>query len=104
MFAIVLFDTWSKNLVLARDPEGEKPLYFHLSDDQKHLIFSSDLTGLMESDMVSRELNLQGIWDQPTFLWIPEPATIYKHVFAVPPGGSWFLIRIKIWSVKTYCH
>ena len=87
MFAIVLFDTWSKNLVLARDPEGEKPLYFHLSDDQKHLIFSSDLTGLMESDMVSRELNLQGIWDQPTFLWIPEPATIYKDVFAVPPGG-----------------
>ena len=28
-----------QNLVLARDPEGEKPLYFHLSDDQKHLIF-----------------------------------------------------------------
>ena len=54
MFAIVLFDTWSKNLVLARDPEGEKPLYFHLSDDQKHLIFSSDLTGLIESDMVSQ--------------------------------------------------
>ena len=46
--------------------------------------------------MVSRELNLQAIWDQPTFLWIPEPATIYKDVFAVPPGVSWFLIRIKI--------
>jgi len=87
MFAIVLFDTWSKNLVLARDPEGEKPLYFHLSCDQKHLIFSSDLTGLMESKLISRELNLQAIWDQPTFLWVPEPATIYKDVFTVPPGA-----------------
>ena len=37
--------------------------------------------------MVSRELNLPGIWDQPTFLWILSPATIYKDVFAVPPGG-----------------
>ena len=29
------------------------------------------------------QLNMQAVWDLPTFLWVPEPNTIYNNVFAI---------------------
>jgi asparagine synthase (glutamine-hydrolysing) len=34
----------------------------------------------------SRDLDMQSLWDYPTFLWVPEPATIYRSIRALAPG------------------
>lgn len=85
MFAIALWDDEAQVLVLARDFPGEKPLYYSRLPGGG-LAYASEIPSLMECPEVSRDLDYQAIWDFPTFLWIPEPATIYRQVRAVLPG------------------
>jgi asparagine synthase (glutamine-hydrolysing) len=85
MFAVALWDDESQRLLLARDFPGEKPLYFtRLSNGG--IAFASEIPSLLECPQVSRELDVQALWDYPTFLWVPEPATIYRDVRSILPG------------------
>jgi asparagine synthase (glutamine-hydrolysing) len=85
MFAAALWDARRQTLLLARDPAGEKPLYYtRLS--HRELAFASELKALCQLDVPAFSLNRQALWDLPTFLWIPEPETVFEHVFAVPRG------------------
>lgn len=85
MFAISLWDTIEKKLFLVRDYPGEKPLYFsRLSNGT--LIYGSSIKSILKSGLVSREIDYQAIWDYTSFLWIPEPRTIYKNIHSLMPG------------------
>ena len=53
MFAITLFDFKKKQLILARDHFGQKPLYFHSSEGL--LAWSSELKALLAIPEISRE-------------------------------------------------
>jgi asparagine synthase (glutamine-hydrolysing) len=85
MFAIALWDEEKKRLFLARDFPGEKPLYFSRLPGGG-IAFASEIPSLIACEYVSRELDRQSLWDYPTFLWVPEPATIYRDVRAILPG------------------
>ena len=85
MFAISLWDVKLKKLYLVRDYIGEKPLYYSkLSSNE--IVYSSELKALKDFPPLKLELNKQAIWDYISFLWIPEPNTIYKDVYALSPG------------------
>jgi asparagine synthase (glutamine-hydrolysing) len=84
MFAIALWDDKNEKLILARDIPGEKPLYYYDLNDG--VVFASEIKSLVKFPGLNLDLNYQGIWDLPTFLWIPEPDTIYKNVKALLPS------------------
>jgi asparagine synthase (glutamine-hydrolysing) len=85
MFAVALWDAEREVLLLARDFPGEKPLYYsRLSDGG--VAFASEIPSLLRCDDVSRAFDTQALWDYPTFLWVPEPATVYRDVRAILPG------------------
>ena len=83
MFSISIWDTKRKELVIARDFPGEKPLYYSQTDFG--FIFSSEVKAL-ELTLDSLTLDRQALWDFPSFLWIPEPATAYKEIKSVERG------------------
>lgn len=83
MFALALLDKESGRLILARDIPGEKPLYYYEGGDGV-FAFASELPGLRQFPGVNLRLNRQALWDMPTFLWIPEPSTVYENVYALP--------------------
>jgi asparagine synthase (glutamine-hydrolysing) len=85
MFAAALWDDEKQVLVLARDYPGEKPLYYS-SLPGGGIAFASEIPALLACEGVSRELDVQALWDYPTYLWVPEPATIYRGIRAIPPG------------------
>lgn len=85
MFAVALWDQEKRTLFLARDFPGEKPLYFSRLEGGG-VAFASEIPSLLECMDVSRALDVQALWDYPSFLWIPEPATIYRDVRAILPG------------------
>jgi asparagine synthase (glutamine-hydrolysing) len=98
MFAAALWIEAEQKLILARDIPGEKPLYYiQISDNE--LVFASEIKSLLNFPGWKRELNLQALWDFPTFLWIPEPETVYESVMALPRGhilvADKFGIRIR---------
>ena len=85
MFAVALWIEQEQKLLLARDLPGEKPLYYiRLSDTE--VAFASEIKSLLHLPGWDRSLNYQSLWDYPTFLWIPEPVTIYQSVMALPRG------------------
>ena len=76
MFALALFDKSLNKIILARDPNGIKPLYYFIENNQ--LIFASELKAFKElvvdENNYWRELFL-------SYGFIPEPYTKYENVF-----------------------
>ena len=87
MFAISIWDRRTSQLILARDFPGEKPLYY--SKNNAGFIYSSEVKA-MEAVLEDITLDRQALWDFPSFLWIPEPATAYEEINALGRGN--FLI------------
>jgi asparagine synthase (glutamine-hydrolysing) len=90
MFAFAIWDARSRELFLARDPYGIKPLYY--SHIKTGLIFASQVKALMASGLVSTTCEPAGI--AGFYLWgsVPEPWTLYSGVLALP-AGSWLRVR-----------
>ena len=83
MFSISIWDTRTKELIIARDFPGEKPLYYSQTD--LGFVFSSEVKAL-ELTLDNLSLDRQALWDFPSFLWIPEPATAYKEIKSLKRG------------------
>jgi len=85
MFAIAVWSEIDKKLILVRDLPGEKPLYYS-ELPAGGIVFGSELRVFKYFPALSLSLDYQALWDFPSFLWIPEPNTVYKEVKAVPKG------------------
>src|SRR5260221_6349341 len=84
MFAFALWDASRKRLLLARDPMGIKPLYYHQSN--QNFIFASEVRTLLQTGLLPRELDPTGVLSYLAFGSVYEPWTIVEGVMAVPPG------------------
>ncbi len=84
MFAIALWDSQQRKLLLARDRVGKKPLFY--SADSKRIIFGSELKVLLAADGMSREIDHQALSDYFSCGYIPAPKTIYRAARKVRPG------------------
>ena len=84
MFALVIYDTRSRALLLARDRFGIKPLFFAAGKDQ--LVFASELQALLRMPRVDLRPDRQAISDFAALLYIPAPQTFYTGIRAVQPG------------------
>ena len=71
---------------LARDPFGVKPFYyFH---DGTQLAFASEAKALLEVPGISADIDFQSLHQYLTFLWVPEPRTIFRSIHKLPAGGD----------------
>src|SRR5580698_5906025 len=84
MFAFALWDAPRKRLLLARDPMGIKPLYYHQS--AQTFIFASEVRTLLGTGLVPRKTDPVGVLSYLAFGSVCEPWTIVEGVRAVPPG------------------
>jgi len=84
MFAFALWDAVRKRLLLARDPMGIKPLYYHQSN--QNFIFASEVRTLLQTGLVPRKADPTGVLSYLEFGSVYEPWTIVEGVMAVPAG------------------
>jgi asparagine synthase (glutamine-hydrolysing) len=84
MYALAIWDSVERTLLLARDPYGIKPLYYAIGDG--YLRFASQVKALEAGGAVSREVDPAGVVG--FLLWgsVPEPFTIRRAVRALPAG------------------
>jgi asparagine synthase (glutamine-hydrolysing) len=101
MFAFAIWDTQTRELFLARDPYGIKPLYYARTNHG--LIFASQVKALLASRRVSTEREPAG-W-AGFFLWgsVPEPWTLFRDIFALP-AGHWLRVRSGLTAVPVSWH
>jgi asparagine synthase (glutamine-hydrolysing) len=89
MFAFCIWDSKKRNLFLARDRFGKKPLYYYLLRDPNVFVFGSELKAIRAFvKQGGWELGIrdQSIYDYLSLSIIPQPHTIYEGVEALEPG------------------
>jgi asparagine synthase (glutamine-hydrolysing) len=89
MFAFAIWDETRRELLLARDRFGKKPLYY--SDCGKGLFFGSELKCLRAAG-IPLEIESEGLRLYFQFGYLPDPWTPYRGVFKLAPG-SWLRCR-----------
>ncbi|MEN8215327.1 MAG: asparagine synthase (glutamine-hydrolyzing) [Pseudomonadota bacterium] len=97
MFAFCIYDSREKQLFLARDRAGEKPLFYQHNNDQ--LVFASELKGLLSIPGFSRKLDLEGLNFYLAYGYIPGEMCLVKGVHKLPQGHcmTYRSGKIHIW-------
>jgi asparagine synthase (glutamine-hydrolysing) len=86
MFAIALWDETARVLVLARDPAGEKPLFYAAVEGA--VVFASEIQALIGYPGISKRLDQQALAAFTTLGYVPQPRTMFESVRVVPAGGA----------------
>jgi asparagine synthase (glutamine-hydrolysing) len=84
MFAVAIWDTRERRLVLARDRYGIKPLYYRVGGGE--LSFGSELKALLEQPGFSRALDLDALEAYLDASYVPAPLTIFRDAKKLPQG------------------
>ena len=121
MFAFALWDEAEQELLLARDRLGIKPLYYafgapdengaHANDASASqaagasFVFASEIKALLATGLVRRALDREALDQYLTFLWTPDPHTVFQGIRKLPPAHvlTWRAGEIEVrewWDVS----
>ena len=100
MFAFAIWDEQSRQLFIARDRVGKKPLYYSLTNDGT-LVFGSELKSLLEYPGISRETNTEALDGYLSFGYVPDPLCILTGIEKLPPGHHLTFAKGRV-SVEQY--
>jgi asparagine synthase (glutamine-hydrolysing) len=84
MFALAIWDRDRRELFLARDRYGVKPLYY--TEAGPLLIFGSEIKSLLAHDAVRAEVSHAHLLEYFTFQNLFTDGTLFKGVRLLPPG------------------
>ena len=93
MFAFAICDLRgaSPALFLARDHFGVKPLYY--SQRGSALAFASEVKALLQVPGIAAEMDAEALHQYLTFLWVPDPKTMFRGIYKLPAGHHAFWQR-----------
>jgi asparagine synthase (glutamine-hydrolysing) len=90
MFAFAVWDTLEGKLTLARDHVGIKPLYYAdlpgKNGEAGSFIFASEIKAILATGLIERAVDPEGLHQFLTFLWAPDPNTLFKGIKTLPPA------------------
>jgi asparagine synthase (glutamine-hydrolysing) len=86
MFALAIWDTRRRRLVLARDRVGKKPLFY--SYRNRVLSFASELRALLQDGSIPREVDLQAVDAYLCYGWVPGPRSAFAAIRKLPPATT----------------
>jgi asparagine synthase (glutamine-hydrolysing) len=85
MFAFAIWDNREKQLFVARDRLGVKPLYY-AAIDEGILVFASEIRSILESNLVARKLSRPALFEYLQYQSVYAPRTIVENVYQLPAG------------------
>jgi asparagine synthase (glutamine-hydrolysing) len=86
MFALAIWDGRSRELWLARDRIGVKPLF--VSSHHGRVTFGSEIKALLTNPDQAREIDAEALYHYLSFLVAPAPRTMFRGIEKLP-AGSW---------------
>ena len=84
IFAIAIWDAQARELFLARDRFGIKPLYLHQT--VTGLAFASEVKALLADGTLSRTLDVEAFSYFLCYGYVASPATLLREVRQLPPA------------------
>ncbi|MDQ3980524.1 MAG: asparagine synthase (glutamine-hydrolyzing), partial [Actinomycetota bacterium] len=101
MFAFALYDMAKNQLFLARDPAGEKPLFFYA--DGVRLMFASELKALLTDPSVPRRVDLQALNHYLAYGYVPRDQCILEGLRKLEQGQA-MLYDLTDGSITRWYH
>ncbi|MBI4528306.1 MAG: asparagine synthase (glutamine-hydrolyzing) [Deltaproteobacteria bacterium] len=86
MFAFAIWNHEKKELFLARDRVGIKPLYYYW--DGKKFLFASEIKAILQDPAVDRKIDASALDDYLTYLYIPGPKTVFRSIRKLRPAHT----------------
>jgi len=86
MFAFALWDRHTRQLTLARDRAGKKPLY--IATTPHGIAFASELGALMAVDGFARTIDRTALALYLTLQTVPAPFTVFATAWKLPPART----------------
>jgi asparagine synthase (glutamine-hydrolysing) len=88
MFSFAICDLRESRplLFMARDHFGIKPFYYVCRNGR--LAFASEAKALLEVAGIEAKIDLQSLDQYLTFLWVPDPKTLFDGILKLPAGHS----------------
>ena len=103
MFAFAIWDKNERQLFLARDRFGQKPLYYYIDDER--LLFASEIKSILASRLVEISPDYQALYQYLCLGYVPHPNTGFRGIKKLPPGhylvtdGAKVVLR-PYWSLQ----
>jgi asparagine synthase (glutamine-hydrolysing) len=103
MFGFAIWDENRRQLFLARDRVGIKPLYYALC--KTSLVFASEMKAILADPAVEPQVRPEVVDRFLTFYYVPGEDTLFQNIYKLPPGS--YLVakggRVKVrqyWDLK----
>lgn len=100
-FAFAFYDREKKELILAGDRYGKKPLLFYKSEEC--IAFASEMKALLAWD-IPKELNYDVLHRYLQLNYIPRPQSIFRNVSKLKPAHYLKVTPSGIEEYKSYYH
>jgi asparagine synthase (glutamine-hydrolysing) len=84
MFAFAIWDARRRQLFLARDRLGVKPLYY--AQVAGGFVFGSEIKAILEHPAVRADLDEEAFFHYLTFAFAPAPMTLYRGIRKLAPA------------------
>jgi asparagine synthase (glutamine-hydrolysing) len=88
IFAFALYDRERRRLVLARDRFGVRPLFYTLDGPSGQWVFGSEIKAITALPGFLPPLDRQAVYDFLGLGYVPEPATGFLGIHALPRGST----------------
>ena len=98
-FAFTIWDKKKKELFLARDRVGIRPLFYYFSQDL--FVFGSEIKAIFEHPEVSRSISLEGLSETFTFWTTTTSNTVFENIRQCPPG-HYMIVRDQEIIIEKY--
>jgi asparagine synthase (glutamine-hydrolysing) len=99
MFAFAIWDEQEKELFIARDKMGVKPLYYFL--DEEKLLFASESRAILGTGLVKKKISEAALLDYFSYQSVPYPLSMIEGILQLEAGG-WMKIRKGKTEKKLY--
>jgi asparagine synthase (glutamine-hydrolysing) len=86
MFAFALWDTGRRQLLLARDRVGKKPLFY--ASKNGTFWFASEAKSILEDPAIERAMDVDAIDSFLHFQYVPQPLSAFAELRKLPPAHT----------------
>jgi asparagine synthase (glutamine-hydrolysing) len=100
MFAFAIWDNKKRELFIARDRFGVKPLYYLL--EKETFYFASEIKALLSFNILERKLNTKALTSYLFFRYAVGEETLFKSIKTLLPGTCAYVQEGKPMRIKKY--
>ena len=97
MFVFAYWDIENYQVIFARDPVGQKPLFYYFSSES--FVFSSELSSLSCHPDVPKDIDVDSLAYYLLFEGYPHPHTPLKGVNKLSPG-HFMVLDLRNWTLR----